>query len=196
MSGSSADSEVAKAPPIVLGTNNPAKRAKLRWLLTGLPFRALEAPPLSVPETGATFRDNAAAKALAHSAAGWAIASDGGLVIPALRDRWQPLRTAEQGPELLAQLLASRPDRTVAGWWHEALAIACRGTLRATFEAEETHGLLQRTAPGSASGFWVDQLLWIPEAGTTLAQASQEQRTSIDRTWNRLRRELRAHFGV
>ncbi|MGH2469503.1 MAG: non-canonical purine NTP pyrophosphatase [Chloroflexota bacterium] len=179
----------------MLGTNNPAKHAKLRWLLAGLPLQPLDAPPLSVPETGATFRENATAKALAYSTNGWAIASDGGLVIPALSAWWQPLRTAEQGPELLARLLANQPDRTVAAWWHEALAIAWRGTSRATFEAQETRGLLLRTAPGTASGFWVDRLLWMPEAGTTLALASAEQLASIDRTWNRLRHDLRTYFG-
>src|SRR5690242_2442418 len=64
---------------IVLATANAAKRAQLCWLLAGAPLEPREAPPLDVPETAPDLAGNAALKALAYSAAGLAIASDGGL---------------------------------------------------------------------------------------------------------------------
>ena len=76
--------------PILLATGNPAKQQTLRWLLEGLDLRPTTPEQLgleSVPEEeGDTHQAIARLKAQEWSLAGstLAIASDGGLVLPAL----------------------------------------------------------------------------------------------------------------
>ena len=84
----------------LLGTTNPAKLERLGWLLEGLPIETVAPSSLGLSrfdpkETGATHEENARLKAEAWSqAAGLpALASDGGLVIPALGDDWLSLHT-------------------------------------------------------------------------------------------------------
>src|SRR5690348_17119706 len=96
----------AAMPSLVLATSNAAKRERLRWVVEGLGFQIVTPDDLSgaeVEETGASFAENAAAKARAWSrAAGGvaALATDGGLRIPALGAAWDMLRTRRNaGPD-------------------------------------------------------------------------------------------------
>ena len=81
--------------PILLATGNRDKQAEFRLLLDGLPFAPVtpvEAGLSGVPEEEgdtheAIARDKAAQWSKAASML--AIASDGGLVIPALGPRWE-----------------------------------------------------------------------------------------------------------
>ena len=89
-----------RAGRALLGTTNPAKLERLRWLLDGLPIETVDPSSLGlsgldIEESGATHEENAGLKAEAWSqAAGLpALASDGGLVIPALGDDWLSLHT-------------------------------------------------------------------------------------------------------
>src|SRR5579862_1860696 len=107
---------------IVLATSNPAKREQLRWLLAGLPLSAVAVAPVEVPETASDLAGNARLKALAYSASGLAIASDGGLLLPALQGDWDPVLTQRQGQARLRELAAGLTDRRVV--WSEAVAIA------------------------------------------------------------------------
>ena len=102
---------------ILLATGNPAKQQTLRWLLEGLPLMAVTPKELgidSIPEEhGETHEDIARLKAKDWSQASsmLAIASDGGLVIPALGNNWESRFTHRfAGPdadddERLVQLL-------------------------------------------------------------------------------------------
>ena len=71
---------------IFLGTTNPGKVREMGGLLAPM---GLELKPLAldVPETGATFADNAREKALAYAqhSGGVTISEDSGLVVPALK---------------------------------------------------------------------------------------------------------------
>ena len=77
-------------PTILLATGNVAKQAKLRWLIDGLGFDAVTPRDLGLdfdpPESGSTHQEVAASKALAWAdpTGCLAIASDGGVDIPAL----------------------------------------------------------------------------------------------------------------
>ena len=118
----------SKETPILLGTSNSSKQNALRWLLEGLPL-ALRTPSqlglADVPdERGDTHQDIANAKALDWSRSGsmLAIASDGGLVLPALGESWEsrythrfagPDATNAQRLERLMELM--RPFREISG---------------------------------------------------------------------------------
>ena len=94
--------------PLLLATTNPAKLVRLRWVVEGLPYATItpaDLPPgqaATVPEDGASFAGNARQKAEAWSSAAGgmlALASDGGLEVPALGERWQALRTRRNAGE-------------------------------------------------------------------------------------------------
>src|SRR5579862_5740065 len=178
---------------IVLGTSNRAKRAQLRWLLEGLPLQPVDPKPQAVPEDAPVLAGNAAAKALAHSANGLAIASDGGLEVPALDAAWQPMRTHRQGQARLRELTTSLADRRVA--WAEAVAIAEHGQLLASWTEAGTEGLLVPEPWPAGSEFWVWDIFLFPQIGKTWAQLTPEESASTDHTWMALKRTCRSSFG-
>lgn len=177
---------------IVLATGNPTKRKQLRWLLEGLPLQLDEGTPMVVPEEAADLAGNASAKALAYSADGLAIASDGGLEVPALGAAWQPLLTRRQGQQRLRQLTAGLMDRRAR--WSEAVALAERGQLLASWTESGTEGLLAPEPWPEPSDFWVWDIFVFPELGKSWAQLTDVERAAMDKTWMRLKRDVRAFF--
>ena len=157
---------------MLLATRNQAKAEQLRGLFAGLPLRfsypeqVVKAPAVS--EDGRTHLDNARQKAVAWSQAvgGLAVASDGGLVVPALQDAWNSLTTRRAMGEGLddreraeRMLGLMRPyhgeDRRVS--FAEALAVARSGKVLGAWQAEGLHGLLADSfepAPETPEGFW------------------------------------------
>jgi len=196
--------------PILLGTGNPAKQRSLGWLLEGLPLSLVTPHELgldSVPEEeGDTHGAIARLKAQQWSEAGsmLAIASDGGLIIPALGGRWESRFThrfagpAADDPERLRRLLELlRPYRGAAreASWVEALAIADRGWVLASWELRGGTGLIA-DSPGESPkvpGFWVFSVWYFPQFGKTYNQLSPEELASLDDHWTRLR-GLVQHF--
>ena len=96
-----------EATPILLATGNGDKQDAFRSLLAGLPFRAVTPAELGVTaspnEDGETHEAIAREKAVEWSKAGstLAIASDGGLVIPALGPAWESRHTRRfAGPDI------------------------------------------------------------------------------------------------
>ena len=99
------------------------------------------------------------------------IASDGGLLVPGLGDRWEPARTRrfagsfatnrERAEALLALASGLTGDQRRIGW-REAVAIAEAGRIVATFTAEATPGWLVEELPDDwdddGQGFWVPRL--------------------------------------
>jgi inosine/xanthosine triphosphate pyrophosphatase family protein len=176
--------------PIVLATSNPAKRAQLRWVLEGLPFEPLDVEPLDVVEAGPDLAANAAAKALAHSASGLSIASDGGLEVPGLAGRWDPLLTHRQGQDKLRELAASLEDRRTR--WSEAVAVAYRGRLLAVWTESGTEGVLAPEPWPPPGDFWVWDVFHFPEVGKVWSRLSAAERERVDHTWLALKAALRA----
>ena len=127
---------------ILLATANPDKQQQFRWLLEGLPLTPVTPQDLgltSVPdEVGESHHAVARLKARMWSQSGsmLAIASDGGLVLPALGAAWESLYTHRFAGEtatgedrvrnLLEMLLPYRGEDRRASWL-ESLAIAHRG---------------------------------------------------------------------
>jgi XTP/dITP diphosphohydrolase len=114
---------VGAVPRLLLGTTNAAKIREYRRLLGDLPIELISpSDPPPVPETGATFQENALLKA--HAYAAWSglpsLADDGGIEIDALDGepgihsaRW--LGRAATDQELIAYTLERMngvpPDR-------------------------------------------------------------------------------------
>ena len=133
---------------------------------------------VDVEENGATFADNAGQKAAAASRVApraLALASDGGLEIPALGDAWDPLRTnrfapgdatASKAQQLLA-LMAPLRGAERAAQWVEALAVARAGRVLATWTERGPRCRVASAAPHDVGPLWVDGLLERCEGGPT-----------------------------
>jgi XTP/dITP diphosphohydrolase len=187
---------------LLVATTNPAKAERLRRCLTGWPFSFYgpeAVPGASTPdETGVTHREVAESKAQEWSLAvqGLAVASDGGLVIPALGGRWDSLRTRRSAGEdatdddrtrHLLRLMEPFQGEERRALWREAVALADRGAIIAVWETEGPIGYLQ-SEPSSAriEGFWAASLWHFPEMGKTYTELSPEELRRVGDPWTRL----------
>ena len=167
--------------PVLLATTNPAKAERLRALTAGLDLALADGPsvasPPEVDEDGASHLGNAIHKAVVWSRdrTEIALASDGGLAIPALGDDWSSLVTRrgtggevsdeEHAVRLLRRMRDLRHDRRAA---HrvEAVALARDGALLGAWETSGLHGRIAEDympPPGGTGGFWIDGL-WVSNA--------------------------------
>jgi inosine/xanthosine triphosphate pyrophosphatase family protein len=201
--------------PILLATTNPAKEQIFRRLLEGLPLSPMTPAQMGLEvfseEEGETHESIARTKAELWSQAGsmLAIASDGGLVIPALGSRWESRHThrfagpAADDAERLARLLElMRPfqgqEREAS--WREAVAIAHRGRILVSWELRGATGLIADRPDDyyKTPGFWAFSVWYFPRFGKTYPQLTPEERESLDDHWTRLRqlvqRYFRSHF--
>ena len=202
--------------PILLATGNPAKQQMLRWLVEGLALTPTTPEQLgldSAPgEEGGTHQAIARHKAQQYSLAGstLAIASDGGLVLPALGDRWQSRYThrfagpaaddAERVRRLL-QLMKPYQGTDREASWLEGLAIARQGKVLASWELRGGTGVIAEmpgdatNAPGDTPGFWAFSIWYFPKFGKTYSHLSTGQRETLDDHWGRLRQLVHRYFN-
>lgn len=155
---------------LVIAGTNPAKAAALKRVAAVLGIRCARRIDAPVDEIGPTFADNACEKAVVASRlapGALALASDGGLEIPALGARWDPLRTArftavadlrEKALRLIELAKDLRADARAARWT-EALAVARDGRVLASWTEHGPRCFVATRVPQSASPFWVDGLL-------------------------------------
>lgn len=196
---------------VYAATSNRAKIGELARILDGVAIVAA-APLSNTPErepVGPTFEAVAAAKAVAGSVAlrpdALVVASDGGLLVPALGEAWDSLQTrrfagdAATDSERADALLALTADLAGADrriGWREAVALARGGTVLAAWVAAGVAGDLARDYDrdliATGGGFWLPAIWRCPEFdGRRLASLTTEQRATRDDHWSRLGRELR-----
>lgn len=193
---------------LLLATTNAGKLREIREVLRGLPFdvRALsDLPPIAEPEeTGATFEENARAKALyyAGAAGGLVVAEDSGLEIDAL-DRAPGVYSARFAadvaptyPEKFAviyRLLAERgaPNSTA----RFACALALARPAEILFEARGTVEGCITSPPRGANGFGYDPIFFYPPFNCTLAELPQDRKSDVShrgKAFRQLRDYLRS----
>ena len=160
---------------LLVATNNAHKVKEIRGILAEFSLPLLTPAELGglpeLPETGATFADNAAEKALAAAkfAQGrgrtevWAFADDSGLEVAALGGApgVYSARYAPTDPERIARLLAAmegNPDRRAR--FVCVIALADPDRLLASFRGEVRGTIAD--APHGASGFGYDPV-FIPD---------------------------------
>ncbi len=199
------------AERILLGTTNPAKLEKLRWLLEGLPLEPVSPRDLGMAgrrpgEDGPTHLETAVAKAQEWSLASGlpAISTDGGLVIPALGDGWQSTLTHRFAGEdaddparisRLLELMAPHAGDGRRASWVEAVAVADGESSLASWETPGADGVLLEAPSGpEVPGFWVFSLWYFPRLGKTYNELDQAELESLDDHWTRLRALVRGFF--
>ena len=198
-------SRTAAKTPILLGTGNPAKADALRRLLEGLPLEPVSPSRLGLAaepeESGDSHLAIAALKAQDWSRAGsmLAVASDGGLRIPALGTQWDSRYTHRfAGPdaddtqrrERLLESMSPFIGEDRRATWVEALAVAHRGRLLAAWELYGATGVIadQASAQTQTPGFWAFSVWRFPGYDKTYDQLSPQQLEDLDDHWLRLRR--------
>ncbi|MDO8751177.1 MAG: hypothetical protein Q7K03_08545 [Dehalococcoidia bacterium] len=205
-----------------------------------------------VREDGLAHQANATAKAVAWSVAygGMAIASDGGLVAPALGDWWDSLRTRRfleggsviskvrkvqgtsvpsgglgvsprlkspplrhgegdiggevkaEGDDLgrahaLLSLMAHLDGKDRRAYWVEAAALADRGRLLHTAEAQSGEGIITREVDETLikDGFWVGAVWYFPQIGKRYAELTPEELGRVGDHWTTLKGQMRNLLG-
>ena len=194
-------------PRILLATGNADKQRMLAWLLEGVPVQTVAPVELGVTtdpdESGDTHESIARAKAQEWSRVAGipAIASDGGLVVPALGANWESRHThrfagpaaddAERQRRLMHLMEPFSGDQRRAGFV-EALAIAHGDSTVASWEVTGASGLIvdsleQRGGDTDGDGFWVFPLWYFPEFGRTYDRLTETERASLGDHWETLR---------
>jgi len=173
---------------VYCATTNPGKlREFQKALREGFELEPLPAlPSIEAPEeTGATFEENAALKALYYSkhCEGYLFADDSGLEVDALggapgvysaRFAGADATDAANNALLLAKMngSAERSARFVC-----VVALAEHGRLVRTFRGEVEGRLLE--APRGTNGFGYDPLFFYPPFGCTFAEVPLERKMEV-----------------
>ena len=201
---------------LLLATTNAAKMARLRWLIDDTPFVGCTAQNLAmdvvptVPEDGQDFVENAAQKAEAWSRAAHGaltLASDGGLDIPALGERWSALHTrrnagsaADDAARIrhLLDLMRDLHGEARRAYWHEGLAIACEGRLLQSWGAHGDGGLIAESPPAEAAlhGFWTENIRYYPAMGKLYRDFTPAEAEAADQVWPQLREWVCAYLRM
>ena len=215
MSNAPLASSKTRKTRILLATGNPAKQATLQWLLEDLPLETVTPRELgltSVPdEEGETHQAIARQKAGAWSRAAsmLVIASDGGLIIPALGANWESRFThrfagaaANDQDRLRSLLELMQPyqgaERQAS--WIEAVAIADQGRILTSWELTGATGLIADVPSKgpdedpAAEGFWVFSVWHFPKFGKYYSQLTEAERQSLDDHWAQLRVRVQSYF--
>jgi XTP/dITP diphosphohydrolase len=176
---------------LLLASQNPGKLNEMRLLVEGLPFRVvgprelglLEAPD----ETGATFLENAAIKALAYARFSGllTVADDSGLSVDALGGA-PGLYSSRFGGEgasdrdrnlLLLEKLRGQPFERRGARFTSAVAVARGAEL--LFQAQESVlGFIADDMRGD-NGFGYDPLFFYPPFSRTFGEALREEKDRV-----------------
>jgi len=187
---------------ILLATENLHKAAELSFLLaqSGLTVLTLrDFPALRLPpETGATFRQNAAIKALygAKESGLLTVADDSGLAVRHLGGAPGVFSARFAGEEKddgannakLLSLLRGVPEEQRAAAFHCVIAVA--HTDRRLFFARGVCCGLILEAPCGQNGFGYDPLFYMPDRGLSLAQLSREEKNRVSHRAKALQKAL------
>lgn len=199
--------------PLLLATTNPDKLDRLRWLLKGLPIEIVEPSHLSIPPDMIPQEHGESHEAIARSkAVEWsgiaslpAIASDGGLHIPALGDSWSSLTTSRfagegttnrEKAQALLDIMAPFKGESRRATWVEALAVAGDGRCLASWKVTGAEGVLLEEVPSDVpdAGFWAFSLWHMPKFGKTYDRLDADELAQVDDHWTQLREHVRSFF--
>lgn len=194
-----------------VATSNPAKRQRLRLMLQRLGLteigpESLEHMP-AVQEGTGSHADNARMKAEVWSRHTGlvTVATDGGLVIPALGTTWNTVLTGRFAGlaatdrdklDRLIQIMYPHSGTDRAAYWVEALTIAKDGQVVNSWQVESPRGLLADSYdPDSIiPGFWAFSLWYLPKFGKTRDKLTLNESIGLDDHWKRLERVLLSWF--
>lgn len=189
---------------ILVATNNKHKRQKLTEIVDNY-FSRIDCPEdiklnVEVDENGASFLANAGIKAREYSKyyEGYTICTDGGVLIPTLKDRWNPLYTKRFASEnatdidrinLLLDMMRDKQGEDRLMIWVEALAIGYRGKVIFKTQAKGVNGYLQtRFDPRQyREGIWVCSVWYFPQFQKNFFDLNEIETKKIEVHWDKLK---------
>ena len=187
------------APLLVIASNNPGKVAEFRRLLGGSPWRLLSLGEAGfhgdLDEPGATYAENAAAKALAVSEALGlaALADDSGIEVDALHGwpgprsaRWMGdgASDADRLTGLLAEVDRRCPDQREVRY--VCVAALARPNAEPVLARGECLGVL--VPPRGTAGFGYDPSFLSDDLGITFGEASDAMKDGVSHRARAVRR--------
>lgn len=193
---------------IFLATANAAKLERFRRLLSDVPVEILAPLDLgftdSPEEHGSTHLGTAITKAVnwSRSVESLTVASDGGVQIPVLGDRWKSLFTHratgfnvtdEERAAALMKLLETVPESDRNAQWVESIAVAQMGQLISAWEVTGLKGLLidqYHLAPSPFRGFWVYGMWFFPQYGKHYWELEEEELQAVGEPWFKIQKFL------
>jgi XTP/dITP diphosphohydrolase len=176
---------------LLLASQNPGKLAEMKLLVAGLPFRVLGPLDLGIhespEETGASFRENAALKAVHYSRRSGllTVADDSGLCVDALGGR-PGLHSSRFGGEgasdedrnrLLLHLLEGVGQERRGARFVCAVAVARAGEVLFEVERDVTGFIAE--APRGANGFGYDPVFFYLPFGRTLGEVPRADKDRV-----------------
>lgn len=180
-----------KVDRIVIGTHNPKKKSEIRKILNGIPVKLIdledfEDPPCVI-EDGATFKENAAKKALelANFCKTYAMADDSGLEVDALDKRPGVFSSRYCGEDTsyeekclrLLEELKGVPFNKRTARFRCAIALARPNKLLFVVEAD-CKGYIESESRGTY-GFGYDPVFRISKYKRTLAELKPDEKNKI-----------------
>lgn len=191
---------------IMLGTNNPHKREKLKWIVEDFFAEIKEMRKnIEIEEVGKTFEENARLKALGIAKAenSYAIATDGGVLIPALGSNWNELLTKRfaglenagdfDRMDMLLDLMRGKTGKDRMIVWKEAIAIAAPGGIIFSCEVEGDRGILQESYDPMQykKGIWLCTLTSYPQfGGRNFFELDEEEKKYGEISWWKLKEKV------
>ena len=192
---------------VLLATTNPAKSYRLARILDGLSLAIVDGPSLLdfpvIEEYRGSHIGIAVQKAIIWSKRyeQIALASDGGLVIPALEAGWvstfthritgKEVTDAVRARRLLSLMQHLAADQREA-YWVEAIALARNGVLVCAWEAQGLRGIIGQNYhpnPNGPSGFWADGL-WETMGGQKRWEITATERLEDTDPWTQLEKPI------
>jgi XTP/dITP diphosphohydrolase len=169
---------------LVVATGNPGKLEEMQAYLSEFDLQLqLKPPEIEVEETGTTFSENSALKAVivAQKTGKWAIADDSGLAVDALEGA-PGLYSARYGAtdteriERVLRELGDNPNRRAQFICAIALARP-DGSIALQVEGHCPGEIL--TTPQGEGGFGYDPIFYVPAEQKTFAQLSRSRKHAI-----------------
>ena len=188
---------------LILATTNPNKVDKLRWIM-GEYFDNItpQSQKIDVEETEDNFEGNAILKAVEISKRFncHAVATDGGVLIPSLGDRWNAIFTKRflgkenvtdtDRIEGLLELMKDKRGDERKIMWREAIALAYNGKLLFSTEVDGDEGIIQDAynLEQYAPGIWQCTLTCYPQFDNkNFFELTDAEREYSEISWHRLK---------
>ena len=196
---------------ILVATGNPHKQEKLKWIVADH-FSDILLPSdidcdIDVEENGATFLENAEIKAIAASKCfdGYTIATDAGIMIPALGDKWNGLHTKrfagtdasdEDRLKLLLSMLEGKVDDERKMVWTEAVAVAKDGEIVFSKQVTGVEGVAQTNYDMNKykPGIWVCSLWYFPQWRKNFFDLTEAETAEAEISWYKLKQAAKDYF--
>mgnify|MGYP000023836222 FL=1 len=192
---------------LILATTNPHKIVKLRQIFSQY-FNDIspQSKKVDIEEDGKTFCENAEKKAIEVSKIYHchAVATDGGVLIPALGNDWNSLLTKRfigqadatdfDRIEALLELMKDKKGTERAILWNEAIALANDGVLLFSVQVEGDQGEIQETYNPEQyqPGIWQCTVTRYPQFdGKNFFELNEEERKYSEISWTRLEAAVR-----